>query len=48
MVHSRDGLHFPLVPAKAGTQFVAPCCRNWIPACAGMSGVLRSDQSEAL
>src|SRR3954467_915734 len=29
------GLPSPLVPAKAGTQHLI---RNWMPACAGMSG----------
>ena len=33
MIISSGGQHRPLVPAKAGTQ-------RWIPACAGMSGVL--------
>ncbi len=31
----RDWIILPLVPAKAGTQFLA---KRWIPAFAGMSG----------
>ena len=34
LVLTRRALKHPLVPAQAGTQ-------NWIPACAGMSGIVR-------
>jgi hypothetical protein len=36
----------PLVPAKAGTQ--GPNAKNWIPACAGMSGTWMSGQLDRL
>jgi len=35
----------PLVPATAGTQRLA---KNWIPACAGMSGIARSTRGFTL
>jgi uncharacterized membrane protein len=37
-IYPREGIS-PLVPAKAGTQRVMLRVRNWIPACAEMSGV---------
>ena len=40
-MRSRQAKHFPLVPAKAGTQFFVSRALSvwlWIPAFAGMSG----------
>jgi hypothetical protein len=38
--------HIPLVPAKAGTQSVS--AKNWIPAFAGMSGLVSAINKRAL